>query len=73
MSDDNSPMSDSVNLAEISCKIRDTSVCDIYVNTDQSDTSVIMTPKVKSKRRYLMSPMLRKGFMQTEQTYIRYN
>ena len=62
MSDDNSPMSESVNLADISSKIGDTSLCDMYVNTDQSDTSVMTTPKVKSKRRYLMSPVLQKGY-----------
>ena len=54
-------MSHSVNLADISSEIGDNSICDMYVDTDQSDTSV-MTPKVKSKRRYLMSPVLWKGY-----------
>ena len=61
MSDDDSPISDSVNLVDISSEMGDNSICDMNVDTDKSDTSV-MTPKLKSKRKFLMSPVLGKGY-----------
>ena len=61
MSDDDSPMSDRANLADISGEVGDNSICNIYADTDLSDTSVT-TPKLKCKRKIMISPVFRKGY-----------
>ena len=53
MSDNDSPMSDSANLADISSRAGDSSICDTFMDTDSSDRSV--TPMIA-----LMSPQLLK-------------
>ena len=40
MSDDDSPMSDSANLADISSGAGDSSICDMFRDTDSGDRSV---------------------------------
>ena len=61
MSDDDSPMSDSANLADISGEAGDNSTCDTYMDTDLSDTGVT-TPKRRSKMKIIIPSTLRKGY-----------
>ena len=61
MSNDDSPMSDSANLADISSGAGDSSICDTFMDTDSGDRSVI-PQKVRRKKRIKIPPTLRKGY-----------
>ena len=53
MSDDDSPMSDSANLADISGGAGDSSVCDTFMDTDSGNKSVI-TPKLRHEKKVII-------------------
>ena len=61
MSDNDSPVSDSANLADISGEAGDNSTCDKYLDTSLSDTGVT-TPKRRHKKKVIIPPTLRKGY-----------
>ena len=61
MSNDDSPMTDSANLADISAEAGDNFICDRYLDTDSGDTSVT-TPKIRHKKKVIIPPTLRKGY-----------
>ena len=61
MSDDDSPMSDSANLADISGRAGESSVCDTFMDTDSGDKSVT-TPKIRRKKKVIIPPTLCKGY-----------
>ena len=61
MSDDESSMSDSAKLADISSADGDSSICDMLRDTDSGGGSVA-PQKVRRKKRIKIPPTLRKGY-----------
>ena len=61
MSDDESPMLDSANMADIRGEAGDNSTCDTYLNTDSSDKG-ITTPKRRCKMKIAIPSTLHKGY-----------
>ena len=61
MSNNDSPISDSANLADISGEAGDNSTCDTYLDTDLSDKGVT-TPKRRHKMKIAIPLTLRKGY-----------
>ena len=61
MSDDESPMSDSANMADISGEAGDNSTCDTYLDTDSSDKGVT-TSKRRHKMKIAIPSTLCKGY-----------
>ena len=61
MSDDELSTSDSANLADISNRAGDSSICDTLVDTDLDDKNVT-APRIKGKKKIIIPPTLRKGY-----------